>query len=393
MSLPYVKIKFANGAIGGLEPMDDGVCGLLMEGLTAVTDANTNEVKFAIGTAYMLTKLADLDALGITNTDNDANKALYEAVRDFYREAAAGSKLWIMGLDTTGPNTIASNLEAMQQAARGEIRIAVCRVREQAAAEEDIAPNENEIISITGLVSLLQQAAEDITENQKAPLMVIVPGDPDDDDNLAAGSWNRVCVVMGDGNMDCYLAGRLASIPVQRSAGRVRDGAIYPTTITFDGVPLTNTVSETLNELGYIVPRTFVGRAGYFWSDDKMAVVASDDYALIPRRRVIDKAARVAYTAMLNYVNEEIPVTAEGKITAPMCKAIEASVRSAIVAQMTDEGNLATDTSDPNDVGCTVYVDPDQNILATSKLLVQLRVRPYGYAKYITVVLGFQTGQ
>ena len=388
MSLPYVKIKFANGAIGGLEPMDDGVCALLMEGLTAVTDANTNEVKFAIGTAYRLTKLADIDALGVTGGNSDPNKALYEAVRDFYREAAAGSKLWIMGLDTTGPNTIASNLEAMQQAARGEIRIAVCRVREQAAAEDD-----NEAIGITGLAAALQKAAEDITEGQKAPLMVIVPGDPDDDDDLSTGSWNRVCVVMGDGNMDCYLAGRLASIPVQRSAGRVRDGAIYPTTITFDGAPLTNTVSETLNKLGYIVPRTFVGRAGYFWSDDKMAVVVSDDYALIPRRRVIDKAARVAYTAMLNYVNEEIPVTAEGKITAPMCKAIEASVRSAIVAQMTDEGNLATDTSDPNDVGCTVYVDPDQNILATSELLVQLRVRPYGYAKYITVDLGFQTGQ
>ena len=387
MSLPYVKIKFANGAIGGLEPMDDGVCALLMEGLTAVTDANTNEVKFAIGTAYRLTKLADIDALGVTGGNSDPNKALYEAVRDFYREAAAGSKLWIMGLDTTGPNTIASNLEAMQQAARGEIRIAVCRVREQAAAEDD-----NEAIGITGLAAALQKAAEDITEGQKAPLMVIVPGDPDDDDDLSTGSWNRVCVVMGDGNMDCYLAGRLASIPVQRSAGRVRDGAIYPTTITFDGAPLTNTVSETLNKLGYIVPRTFVGRAGYFWSDDKMAVVVSDDYALIPRRRVIDKAARVAYTAMLNYVNEEIPVTAEGKITAPMCKAIEASVRSAIVAQMTDEGNLATDTSDPNDVGCTVYVDPDQNILATSELLVQLRVRPYGYAKYIEVNLGFETG-
>lgn len=368
--------------------MDDGVCGLLMEGLTAVTDANTNEVKFAIGTAYRLTKLADIDELGITNSETDPNKALYEAVRDFYREAAAGSKLWIMGLDTTSPNTIASNLGAMQQAARGEIRIAVCRVREQAAAEDD-----NEAIGITGLAAALQKAAEDITEGQKAPLMVIVPGDPDDDDDLSTGSWNRVCVVMGDGNMDCYLAGRLASIPVQRSAGRVRDGAIYPTTITFDGDPLTNTVSETLNGLGYIVPRTFVGRAGYFWSDDKMAVAVSDDYALIPRRRVIDKAARVAYTAMLNYVNEEIPVTAEGKITAPMCKAIEASVRSAIVAQMTDEGNLATDTSDPNDVGCTVYVDPDQNILATSELLVQLRVRPYGYAKYITVDLGFQTGQ
>ncbi len=381
MSLPYVKIKFANGAIGGLEPMDDGVSALLMEGLTAVAS------KFALGTAYRLTKLADIDALGVTGGNSDPNKALYEAVRDFYREATAGSKLWIMGLDATGTNTIASNLEALQEAARGEIRIAVCRVREQAAAED-----ENEAIGITGLAAALQKAAEDITEGQKAPLMVIVPGDPDDDDDLSTGSWNRVCVVMGDGNMDCYLVGRLASIPVQRSAGRVRDGAIYPTTITFDGDPLTNTVSETLNELGYIVPRTFVGRAGYFWSDDKMAVVVSDDYALIPRRRVIDKAARVAYTAMLNYVNEEIPVTAEGKITAPMCKAIEATVRSAIVAQMTDEGNLATDTSDPNDVGCSVYVDPDQNILATSKLNVQLHVRPYGYAKYIEVNLGFETG-
>lgn len=53
--------------------------------------------------------------------------------------------------------------------------------------------------------------------------------------------------------------------------------------------------------------------------------------------------------------------------------------------------NLNIGASDPNDMGVTVFINPDQNILATSRLQVKLRIRPYGYAKYIEVDLGFQT--
>ena len=58
---------------------------------------------------------------------------------------------------------------------------------------------------------------------------------------------------------------------------------------------------------------------------------------------------------------------------------------------MTSVGNLGNDPQDPNDTGVVAYVNPEQNIVATSRLEASLRIRPYGYAKYIEVDLGFQT--
>ena len=147
----------------------------------------------------------------------------------------------------------------------------------------------------------------------------------------------------------------------------------------------------SLNDLGYIVPRTFVGKSGYYWSDDHLATGASDDYCAIPRRRVIDKAYRIAYKTLVDEVAEDVPVDTNGKLAAYHCKGVETSVESAIVNSMTREGNLGTDPDDASDLGVQCYIDPDQNILATSRFEASLRVKPYGYSKYIDVKLGFKT--
>ena len=145
------------------------------------------------------------------------------------------------------------------------------------------------------------------------------------------------------------------------------------------------------NDLGYIVPRTFVGKSGYYWSDDHLATEASDDYCAIPRRRVIDKAYRITYKTIVDEVAENVPVNAEGKLAAFHCKGVETSVESAIVNSMTSEGNLGNDPDNASDLGVQCYIDPDQNILATSRLEVNLKVKPHGYSKYIDVKLGFKT--
>ena len=49
------------------------------------------------------------------------------------------------------------------------------------------------------------------------------------------------------------------------------------------------------------------------------------------------------------------------------------------------------DPSDANDTGVECYIDTEQNIVSNSTLNVQLRVKPYGYAKYINCYLGFTT--
>ena len=93
----------------------------------------------------------------------------------------------------------------------------------------------------------------------------------------------------------------------------------------------------------------------------------------------------------MNEIAENVPVNTEGKLAAYHCKAVETSVESAVVNSMTSEGNLGNDPDNASDLGVVCYIDPDQNILATSRLEVSLKVKPYGYSKYIDVKLGFKT--
>lgn len=57
-------------------------------------------------------------------------------------------------------------------------------------------------------------------------------------------------------------------------------------------------------------------------------------------------------------------------------------------AQMTANGELSADAS-AGESGATCYIDPTQNVLATSTINMTLKVRPYGYARNVVVELGF----
>lgn len=409
--LPYVKIDFANGAIGVSEPMDDGVTGLVC---TAVAVTQTvdgkQETTFALDTPYLITKLDDLVKKGVTSESSDVNATLYKAVKEFYDEAPEGSKLWIMGVADTV--TIADmvdktkdNAKKLLIAANGTIRILAVKVKDKSGYAPTVTT-----IGVDDLVGAAivnaQGLAEWATESMFAPVMVILEGRHYTGvsatlvgHSINQGDHNRVAVLIGDTVKDSkgaavgLLAGRIASIPVQRSVARVRTGSINAVEMFIGGVPAELGDPETISDCGFICPRTFVGKAGYYWSDDKLAAEASDDYSLIPRRRVADKAYRIAYTTLVNEIAEEISVTDDGKISAPVVKAIQTAVESAIVNNMTSRGNLGNDPSNPNDMGVECYINPDQNIIATSRLDVQVRIKPHGYSKYINVSLGFKVTQ
>ena len=347
--LPYVKIEFANGALGATEPMEDGVAGLVATGVAVAS-------KFVLNTPYLVNRLGDLANLGITSDASDANAVIYKAVKD----PSDYTPVTTTGID-------------------GATRAAITNA---------------------------QGLAEWATENLFAPLFVILEGrhytgtaatlvsNPIND-----GDDNRVSVVIGDsiagstGAAVGLLAGRCARIPVQRSIARVRTGSIKATTMYVGSVAAELGDPATISDSGFICPRTFVGKGGYFWSDDKLATTPSDDYALIPRRRVIDKAYRIAYQTLVNEISDEVPVTDDGKISAPVVKSIQTAVESAIINNMTSYGNLGNDPSDANDMGVECYINPDQNVVATSRLEVSVRVKPHGYTKYIDVTLGFKVNQ
>lgn len=398
MPLPYVRINFANGAIGGSAAMDDGCTGLIC---TAVAVSG----KFALGTDYLITSLKELEALGINSASTGANATVYKCVKEFYEEAPKGTKLYIRGaassvtVDQLVDKTMA-HAQSLLEYAAGDIRTLMVKVTDASGYTPTVthAIDAKVETAITKAQALAEGAAEDL----KAPILVLLEGRhysgvPSNLPDLTQLTDNRVAVVIGDtvtgskGAAVGLLAGRIARIPVQRSIARVKDGAMKSTEMFIGSVVAESGSPETIHGKGFICPRTFVGKGGYYWSDDSIATGPTDDYCLIPRRRTIDKAYRIAYLAMLEQVSDEIALTADGKIAPAVCKNMETVMESAIINQMTSVGNLGNDPQDPNDTGVIAYVNPEQNIVATSRLNASLRVRPYGYSKYIEVDLGFQT--
>jgi hypothetical protein len=214
---------------------------------------------------------------------------------------------------------------------------------------------------------------------------------------LTTFSYNRVGIMIGDtvsgskGAAVGLLLGRIAKIPVQRHIGRVKDGALN----VLNAYVLTARIEDadviTINDAGFITFRTFIGRSGYFFADDSLATKVADDYRSLARRRSIDKAYRIAYDTMLEKIADEIPVMNDGTLVPAMCKSWESDVVTAIVNSMTAEGNLGVDPTDSTDTGVKCYISYNQNIVATNKFEMTLQIKPYGYAKYIDVHLGFQT--
>lgn len=397
--LPRVKINFANGALGSVVPSADCVAGLLA---TAVAVSDT----FVLGNAYLLHKPADLANLGVTATNN---ACLYKHVQEFYDEAGEGAELWIMGVpNTVKPSEIADKDNALVPYAKNLIQIANGRLRFLGIAYEPAANYEATITDgldadVWAAALKAQALSEWATNSLYAPLFVILAGRAFDDANipnlkdLTTFNYNRVGILIGDTVSESesasvgLLMGRIAAIPVQRHIGRVRDGALKILhAYVGDKDPSVANV-EAIHDKGYITFRTFTGKSGYFFTDDCLATAVADDYRSIARRRTIDKAYRIIYQTMLENVNDEIPITDEGYLVPSMVKSWESEIIAAVVNQMTTNGELGSDPTDADDTGVKVYINPEQNVASTNRINVVAQVKPYGYAKFIDVELGFVT--
>lgn len=393
MALPYVKISFANGAISSVLPAADKVVGMIV---SAVASGD-----FKLGTAYCIYHLSEAVELGLSKT---ANAYAYEQIRQFYAQAGEGAELWVYGvaktvkpsqmLDKTG-----NHAPDFIQQSNGRLRvIAACWDSSSAT----LTPTNGLDSDVPNAITKGQELAEWATDTLFAPLFCLLYGygyshsTASTMTDLTTMGNNRVAVLVGDvetqGNMALgLLAGKIAACDVQTHIGRVKDGAIKAEKAFVGAKDASVGASEILNNKGYITFRTFVGKSGYFFSDDHMATSPTDDYHSICNRRIIDKAYRVTYATLLEKVNDEIPVTDKGTMPISIVHSLQGAVETAIINNMTAFGNLGTDPEDSGDTGVECYIDPEQNVVVSSTLKVSIKVKPYGYAKYIEATLGFMT--
>lgn len=389
--LPRIKINYLNGLLGAAPENQDGLQMLVVLGATAVSST------FALGTPYRIARPADLAALGVTSSNN---ARLAELVAQFYAEAEEGTPVYVLGLANTYTMTTACDyldgpLTGIIKGLRGVLRGVIV------ASASTASPSVTEGLDPDVFTALpkAQALAEGIADTLFSPIFVILEGRSYSGAaslrDLSSQTYNRVAVFIGDTVASSKnaavgtLAGRIASVAVQRNIGRVASGPLAPAAFYLGASLVDNVMAdvETIYGKGYITPRIYPGVDGYFFTDDRMACGDTDDYAHLTARRTVDKAARIAYLTLLQFLLDEISVNTDGTMQEPILKSWQASVEGAIDRQMTAQGNLSV----VDGSGCKCFIDPSQNVLATSKVVATLRVRPYGYARDIVCNIGFLT--
>lgn len=419
--LPRIKIAYLNGQLGTVGESPDGLFAL-------VVNMRSSELA---GIPIKIRSVDDLKQYADKGMDENSEPHVYKFVRQFYSEAEVGTEVYLFGvlLNSSASSVFSLDSEGMLRylliATKGAIRgllvapLFASSGVNPVSLEDGVMPVEGDLDEgvmttemsvgddgvatladgdLAQVAPLAQALAEWSTTQLYAPIFVVLSGvNYAEAPDFSKLKYNRVAVLIGDDKQssgcDCIglLAGRLASIPVHRNCGRVKDGPLSPVEMFIGDFPVADVeqygiISELYNKR-YITPRQYVGRAGFFFTDDNMACDPTDDYAHLAHRRVIDKAYRITYDTLLDMMLDELAVNEDGTLQVGVVKAWQQAVENAINAQMTANGELS---ASEEGAGVECYINEKQNVLATSKVEVTVKVRPYGYARYIDVNLGFQ---
>ncbi len=404
--LPGINIEFQNGALGQVVPLPDGCFGV-------VTMADEVPTTFVHETPYIVKSMKDVADLGITDTVG--NHILYKFLEEFFTEGGTGQELWIMAfpkLDVSTPVKMSDLFTSvsgevpvakLMNAANGKLRGLFALWNPDATYTPVITDGMDADVALTKTKA--QAFLENYTNTKKAPAFCVLEayaftGIKTALADLTYETNNRVAVLIGDtetrtgvtaskGTALGVLAGRLAKNSVQTNIGRVADGSVKQLSMYILDDKVEDYDVESLHDKGYITFRTHVGKSGYFFTDDPLATEVADDYHYLTMRRVIDKAFRIAYNTLLNFLLDDVQLTNQGTVSPIYAKTIEGQVINAIYSQMTANGELSAELTDTNDKAVVCVVDLTNNVAATSKLNVTVQVRPKGYARYIDVPLGF----
>lgn len=173
------------------------------------------------------------------------------------------------------------------------------------------------------------------------------------------------------------IADRTSLVPVGRDISAVADGAC-PGVVK---LARDEAATPALDAARISTLRTHVGFPGFFICNGQMLSPIGSDFRYIHLRRVMDKASKVARIALMAFLNSGVRVNANGTIYENDARNIEATVNSALASALVQPVQASS---------VSTVVSRTQNILSTQTLAVTIRVTPLGYAKQITLDIGYQ---
>jgi hypothetical protein len=137
---------------------------------------------------------------------------------------------------------------------------------------------------------------------------------------------------------------------------------------------------EQINTKRYIFLKKFTGLSGSYFNDSHTVIAKTSDYAYIENNRTIDKAIRNLYTSYLPYLNSPLLLNANGTLSDTTVSLLE-NVGDVSLDQMLRDFEISAKQ---------VVINPVQNVLTTSKLIVAVTLVINGVARDIVIPIGFK---
>jgi hypothetical protein len=385
--IPKITINLQNGQLGSVGGTTDGVAGLVIGCDPTGTAINAGDI-------FVLKSTDDAVTAGLNGI-----AYAYQQINEFFAEAGTGSKLYVLIAPNT--ETLTNMCDAssanrygdkLLKYSQGEISLlGVCR--KPASGYTPTVTDGIDSDSV-GAITKMQVLAQSYFGSFN-PFVGFVEcrsytGVPANLKNYATDSKNYVAGVMSkssdlhaiDSGSACVglALGRAAYVPVQRKIARVKDGSLSITGAYLGSTAIQNADFASVVLKGYICIGTYANKSGFYFVDDVLCTIPTDDYKTVSFRRTMNKMIRIVYSTFINELNDDIELTNEGKLSPATAKYYEGLIKNAVNLQMTSASELSS---------FSAFVDQNQNVLSTGKVAVRCAAVPKGYSQEIVVTLGF----
>jgi hypothetical protein len=140
---------------------------------------------------------------------------------------------------------------------------------------------------------------------------------------------------------------------------------------------------DALNDKGYIFLRKFtnIGLAGTYFNDSHTSVPVTSDYAYIENNRTIDKAIRNITKRVTPKLSSPLVVNPDGTLFEDTIDVFRSLTDQALTELEVDAEISAK----------SITINPKQNVLATSKIFISVKIVPTGTARTIEYLVGYAT--
>lgn len=391
MATPKIEFVRGKGGLGRPLPNNDHISALLFFNDTLPSGFGANDRVKAVFS------LENAETLGIVEGSADHAVEHY-TIKTFFDQNPRG-KLWVGIYDLTANADDFDEIVQMQSIANGEIRqFGIVDLTESSVVRIGVDDVHTKIQTKVNALKAIDQPCSVLIGFEDSGMTSAA-----DYLDLSAETTTNVSIIIGqDGAKD---GAKLAtsngtSIPAVGaflgavSLAKVNENIGWVAKFRFDGtgefaVPklgsgelfknIPAALEDTLNNYGYLFLKTHTGRAGTYANYSWTAAEKTSDFSTIENNRTMDKAIRQIRTFMLPNLNAPVDVNDDGTLTENAIAIFENAARRGLDSMERD-----TEISAFN-----VSIDPTQDILTTSNLIIAVAIVPVGVAKKITINIGF----